>query len=60
MAYDLQECSTEPFCSRGIPERIRSDKGPECTSYGIRRWLGELGGRTLCVEPGGPWENGHT
>ena len=58
-AEDVQECPTELFCSRGIPEHIRSDNGPEFTSHRIRRWLAELGARTLFIEPGSPWENGY-
>jgi transposase InsO family protein len=58
-AEDVQECLTELFCSRGMPKHIRSDNGPEFTSYRIRRWLMELGTRTLFIEPGSPWENGY-
>lgn len=58
-AEDVQECLTELFCSRGVPEHIRSDNGPEFTSHRIRRWLAELGARTLFIEPGSPWENGY-
>ena len=28
-------------------------------AHRIRRWLGELGARTLFIEPGSPWENGY-
>jgi putative transposase len=55
---DVQECPTELFCSLGVPEHIRSDNGPEFTSCRIRRWLSELGTRTLFIGPGSPWENG--
>jgi putative transposase len=58
-AEDVQECLTGLFCSRGMPKHIRSDNGPEFTSYRIRRWLSELGTRTLFIEPGSPWENGY-
>jgi transposase InsO family protein len=58
-AEDVQECLTELFCSRGMPKHIRSDNGPEFTSYRIRCWLSELGTRTLFIEPGSPWENGY-
>jgi len=56
----VQECLTELFCARGVPEHIRSDNGPRFTSCRIRRWLSELGTRTLFIEPRSPWENGHT
>ena len=55
-----QDGLTELFCSRGVPEHIRSDNGPEFTSQRIQHWLNELGTRTLFIEPGSPWENGYT
>ena len=47
------------FIFREIPEHIRSDNGPEFTSKAIRRWLSDMGVRTLFIEPGSPWENGY-
>jgi transposase InsO family protein len=44
---------------RGIPEHIRSDNGPEFIAKELRKWLGNLGTRTLYIEPGSPWENGY-
>ena len=58
-AEDVQDCLTELFCARGVPVHIRSDNRPEFTSCRIRRWLSELGTRTLFIEPGSPWENGY-
>ena len=46
------------FIFRGIPEYIRSDNGPELTARVVRKWLGQLGVKTLFIEPGSPWENG--
>jgi len=51
---DVQECLTALSCSRGVPENIRSDNGPELTCRRVRRRLGELGARTLFVHPGRP------
>jgi putative transposase len=45
--------------SHGIPDHIRSDRGPEFTPAGVRRWLGRIGVRTRFLEPGSPWENGY-
>ena len=56
---DVQDCLTELFCQRGVPEYVRSDNGPEFTSQKIRAWLNELGTGTLFIEPGSPWENGY-
>jgi len=47
------------FIFRGIPEHIRSDNGPEFTARAVRRWLNQLGVKTLFIEPGSPWENGY-
>jgi putative transposase len=47
------------FCTRGIPEHIRSDNGAEFTAERVREWLPEMGVRTLFIEKGSPWENGY-
>ena len=47
------------FVLRAIPEHIRSDNGAEFTAREIRRWLGQIGVKTLYIEPGSPWENGY-
>ena len=47
------------FITRGIPEHIRSDNGPELTAKALREWLKDLGVKTLYIEPGSPWENGY-
>jgi putative transposase len=47
------------FIFRGIPEHIRSDNGPEFTAKVVRKWLEQLGVKTLFIEPGSPWENGY-
>jgi len=50
--YDL-------FISRGTPDYIRSDNGPEFTAKAVRQWLAKIGVSTLFIEPGSPWENGY-
>jgi putative transposase len=47
------------FLFRGVPKHIRSDNGPEFTAKAIRKWLAEMGVKTLFIEPGSPWENGY-
>ena len=47
------------FLTRGTPEYIRSDNGPEFTAIAVREWLYELDVNTLFIEPGSPWENGY-
>jgi len=56
---DVLDCLTDLFVTRGIPEHIRSDNGPEFTAKVVRRWLENIGVRTLYIEPGSPWENGY-
>ena len=58
-AGDVEACLTELFCTRGVPEHIRSDNGSEFTAKSIRKWLNELGVKTVYIEPGSPWENGY-
>lgn len=43
----------------GAPQHIRSDNGPEFIAYAVRDWLEKRGVKTLYIEPGSPWENGH-
>ena len=47
------------FVTRGVPDHIRSDNGPEFTARAVREWLGKVGVKTLFIEPGSPWENGY-
>jgi transposase InsO family protein len=47
------------MATRGVPEHIRSDNGPEFTAKAVRTWLGTVGVRTLFIEPGAPLENGY-
>ena len=49
----------ELFILRKVPEHIRSDNGSEFTAKAIRRWLADLGVKTLYIEPASPWENGY-
>ena len=32
---------------------------PEFTAKAVRKWLANLGVKTLYIEPGSPWENGY-
>jgi len=50
---------TQLFVTRGVPDHIRSDNGPEFTAKRVRKWLAHLGVKTLFIEPGSPWENGY-
>ena len=56
---DVIEALAELMVTRGVPDPICSDNGPEFTARAVREWLGHVGARTLCIEPGSPWENGY-
>ena len=58
-AFDVLECLSELFLSRGVPEFIRSDNSPEFIADALREWLGRLSVKPLFIEPGSPWENGY-
>jgi len=56
---DVLERLSWLFVTRGVPEHIRSDNGPEFTARVVRDWLKRVGVKTLFIEPGSPWENGY-
>jgi len=56
---DVLERLSWLFATRGVPNHIRSDNGPEFTAQVVRDWLQRVGVRTLFIEPGSPWENGY-
>ena len=56
---DVLERLSWLLATRGVPEHIRSDNGPEFTAAVVRNWLQRVGVRTLFIEPGSPWENGY-
>ena len=54
---DVQDRLAFLFATRGVPEFIRSDNGSEFANNLIKEWLGNVGVKTLFIEPGSPWEN---
>ena len=56
---EVLETLGELFVSRGPPEHLRSDNGPEFCAQAVKDWLGRLQVKTLFIEPGSPWENGY-
>jgi len=56
---DVIDTLADAMITHGIPEYIRSDNGPEFVAKDLRRWLADIGARTLFIEPGSPWENGY-
>lgn len=53
-SQDVIDKLFELFILRGIPAHIQSDNGPEFTAKTIRKWLNNMGVRTLYIEPGSP------
>jgi len=45
------------FRTRGAPDYLRSDNGPEFVAKAVQEWLQKAGCRTLYIQPGSPWEN---
>jgi transposase InsO family protein len=58
-SIDVIETLADLFISKGRPDFIRSDNGPEFTAIILRDWLARLNAGTLFIEPGSPWENGY-
>ncbi len=46
------------FKSRGVPEHVRSDNGPEFIAKHLMRTLAGVGVNVRHIEPGSPWQNG--
>ena len=55
----MVEFLADLFCSRGLPEYIRSDNGSEFTAKKVRKFISNLGTLPAFIEPGSPWQNGH-
>ena len=47
------------IATRGAPEYLRSDNGPEFIATHLTSWLQEVGSSSRFIEPGSPWQNGH-
>ena len=58
-AHDLIEVMERLVTERGAPEHIRSDNGSEFIARALQEWLKQRNVKTLYIEPGSPWQNGH-
>jgi transposase InsO family protein len=45
------------FHTRGVPQHLRSDNGPEFIAHKVQDWLTIQGSQTIYITPGSPWEN---
>jgi putative transposase len=43
--------------TRGAPEHLRMDNGPEMTAHALRDWCWFSGTATAYIDPGAPWQN---
>ena len=53
-ASDVIDIFADVMQTRGVPEHIRSDNGPEMIAKNLRRWLARVGAKTLYITPGSP------
>jgi transposase InsO family protein len=58
-AQDLIEVLERLIIRYGTPAHIRSDNGPEFIALKLQQWLKVRNIKTLYIEPGSPWQNGH-
>ena len=58
-AVDLVEVMEKLVAQRGAPAHIRSDNGSEFVARTLQSWLADRQLKTLYIEPGSPWQNGH-
>jgi putative transposase len=58
-SFNVIETLADAMLLHGIPEHIRSDNGSEFIAKKLRKWLSDVGAKTLYIEPGSPWENGY-
>jgi putative transposase len=56
---DVIDVLSDLFITRGVPEHIRSDNGPEFVAQAVQDWIAAVGARTAYIAPGSPWENGY-
>ena len=56
---DVLDVLGDLMVQRGVPDHIRSDNGSEFRAKALRKWLSNIGVKTLYIEPGSPWENGY-
>ncbi|GLJ00706.1 insertion element protein [Sphingobium sp. BS19] len=56
---DVLAALADLFIARGLPANIRSDNGREFIATSVRKWLAQVGVKTLYITPASPWENGY-
>ena len=56
-AEDLIGVIQDLVLTRGAPEYLRADNGPELIAWTLRDYCRLAGTKTAYIEPGSPWEN---
>jgi putative transposase len=57
-AQDVMRTLAQAISEHGAPGHIRSDNGSEFIARVVRDGLALRGIKTLCIDPGSPWQNG--
>jgi transposase InsO family protein len=57
-SVDVIDVLSDLFILRGIPERLRSDNGPEFAAKAVQDWIAAVGAKAAYIAPGSAWENG--
>jgi putative transposase len=56
-ASDLIAVLDDLVATRGAPDHLRCDNGPELIAWALRDWCRTSGTTMSYIEPGSPWEN---
>jgi putative transposase len=54
-SIDVVDVLSDLFMTRGVPEHVRSDNGPEFIATAVQKWITEVGAKTAYIAPGSPW-----
>jgi len=57
-SVDVIDVLSDLFILRGVPERLRSDNGPEFVAKAVQDWIAAVRAKAAYIAPGSPWENG--
>ena len=53
-SIDVIDVLSDLFITRGVPEHVRSDNGPEFVAKAVQDWIAAVGAKTAYIEPGSP------
>ena len=51
---DVIDVLSDLFILRGVPERLRSDNGPEFVAKAMQDWIAAVGAKAAYIAPGSP------